>query len=82
MIRVAIVLGIKDHKIRVKGFDEGSYFTLEKAMNFARTKELSKARLKTMNSEDNSVNDVATCTKQIQPPSQHAYGTSGKFNNK
>lgn len=80
MIRVAIVLGIKDHKIRVQGFDEGSYFTLEKAMNFARTKELSKARLKTMNSEDNSVNDVAT--KQIQPSSQHAYGTSGKFNNK
>lgn len=78
MIRDAIVFGTKDHKVRAKCIDEGSDLTLEKAINFARTQEISKAQLKTMNGEDNSINAVTT--KQKQTPSQYAHGNSGKFN--
>lgn len=78
MIRDAIVFGTKDHKVRAKCIDEGSDLTLEKAINFARTQEISKAQLKTMNGEDNSINAVAT--KQKQTPSQYAHGNYGKFN--
>lgn len=47
MIRDSIVFGTKDHKARAKCIDEGSDLTLEKAINFARIQEISKAQLKT-----------------------------------
>lgn len=78
MIKDSIVFGTKDHKVTAKCIDEGSDLTLDKAINFARIQEISRAQLKTMNGEDNSINAVAT--KQNQPPSQYAHGNSGKFN--
>ncbi|CAC5424355.1 unnamed protein product [Mytilus coruscus] len=56
MVRDAIVFGTKDHKVREKCITEGSELSLEKAINFARTYELSKAQLKTMESEDKTIN--------------------------
>ncbi|CAC5398868.1 unnamed protein product [Mytilus coruscus] len=56
MVRDAIVFGTKDHKVREKCITEGSELTLEKAINFARTYELSKAQLKSMESEDKTIN--------------------------
>jgi hypothetical protein len=38
---------------------KGSHLTLEKAVNFGRTLELSKAQLKSMAGEDKSVNIVS-----------------------
>jgi hypothetical protein len=60
MVRNAIVFGTKDHKVREK------CITLEKAVNFGRTLELSKAQLKSMAGEDKSVNIVS---KSKQGPS-------------
>ncbi|CAC5403290.1 unnamed protein product [Mytilus coruscus] len=56
MVRDAIVFGTTDHKVREKCITEGSELSLEKAINFARTCELSKAQLKTMESEDKTIN--------------------------
>ena len=66
MIRDAIVFGTKDHKVREKCINEGSELTLEKAINYARTHELSKAQLKCMAhaGEDKSVNGVSLKHKQ------------------
>ena len=66
MVRDAIVFGTKDHKVRGKCFNEGSHLTLEMAVNFGRTLELSKAQLKSMAGEDKSVNIVS---KSKQGPS-------------
>ncbi|CAC5366972.1 unnamed protein product [Mytilus coruscus] len=46
----------RDHKVREKCITEESDLTLEKAINFARTYELSKAQLKSMEGEDKSIN--------------------------
>jgi hypothetical protein len=46
MVRDAIVFGTKDHTVREKCINEGSDLTLEKAVNFGRTLELSKAQFK------------------------------------
>ncbi|VDI30124.1 Hypothetical predicted protein [Mytilus galloprovincialis] len=56
MLRDAIVFGTKDHTVRKKCITEGSELSLEKAINFARTYEFSKAQLKTMESEDKTIN--------------------------
>ena len=67
MIRDAIVFGTKDHKVREKCINEGSEFTLEKAINYARTHDLLKAQLKCMThaGEEISVNAVSVKHKQI-----------------
>ena len=70
MVRDAIVFGTNDHKVRGKCINEGSHLTLEKAVNFGRTLELSKAQLKSMAGEDKSVN-IVNKSKQ---------GTSPRFN--
>ncbi|XP_048747984.2 uncharacterized protein LOC125660191 [Ostrea edulis] len=57
MIRDAIVFGTKYHKVREKCINEGSDLTLEKAINFARTSELSKQQVQSM--EDKSVHGIS-----------------------
>ncbi|CAC5388949.1 unnamed protein product [Mytilus coruscus] len=65
MVLDAIVFGTKDHKIRDKCITEGSELTLEKAIDFARTYELSKAQLKSMESEDTTINMLNKDQDQI-----------------
>ena len=77
MVRDAIVFGTKDHTVREKCINEGSDLTLEKAVNFGRTLELSKAQLKSMAGEDKSVNIVS---KSKQGPSPRF--NTGRYHNK
>ncbi|XP_062582084.1 uncharacterized protein LOC134243873 [Saccostrea cucullata] len=57
MIRDAIVFGTRNHKVREKCIGEGSDLTLEKAMNFARTCEISKQQIQSM--EDKLVHGIS-----------------------
>lgn len=68
MIRDAIVFGTQDHKVREKCIGEGADLTLEKAINFARTFEISKQQIQSM--KDISVHGIS---KGRTPPagSQH-----------
>ena len=71
MIRDHIVFGIKSSKVREKMINEGDDLTLEKCMNLARTHELSKKQLKTMNtSEDLNVYAVKSKNHPKQRPSK------------
>ena len=71
MIRDHIVFGIKSSKVREKMINEGDDLTLEKCMNLARTHELSKKQLKTMNtSEDPNVYAVKSKNHPKQRPSK------------
>jgi len=55
MLRDQIVFAVKSAKIREKLISEGSDLTLEKAVDIARTYELSKQQVKSMNGEDSSI---------------------------
>ena len=85
MIRDAIVFGVKDSKVREKCINEGSELTLEKAVNFARTSELSRSQLKSMNQdEDKSVNVVnqkkgSQAQAQAIKKSQYNYKKKSNF---
>ncbi|CAC5425304.1 unnamed protein product [Mytilus coruscus] len=59
MVRDRIVFGTKSSKVREKLINEGSELTLEKALDIARTYELSQRQLQTMNiGEDPNVNSI------------------------
>ncbi|CAC5380903.1 unnamed protein product [Mytilus coruscus] len=59
MVRDRIVFGTKSSKVREKLINEGSELTLEKALDIARTYELSQRQLQTMNiGEDQNVNSI------------------------
>ena len=77
MVRDAIVFGTKDHTVRENCINEGSDLTIEKAVNFGRTLELSKAQLKSMAGEDKSVNIVSK-SKQGHSPRFN----TGRYHNK
>ena len=68
---------LEQRKVREKCNNEGSDLTLEKAVNFGRTLELSKAQLKSMILEDKSVNIV---NKSKQGPSPRF--NTGRYHNK
>ena len=53
-----MVIGCHATKTRKKLIQEGSGLTLEKAIDIARTDEMSKAQLKTMTTENPSINSV------------------------
>ncbi|VDI35248.1 Hypothetical predicted protein [Mytilus galloprovincialis] len=55
MLRDQIVFTVKSQKLREKLINEGSDLTLEKAIDIARTYELSKQQLRSMNEEDTSI---------------------------
>ena len=67
MVLDRIVFGTKSSKVREKIINEGSDLTLGKALDIARTYELSQKQLHTMNiGEDpnvNSINRKKTYTK-------------------
>ena len=58
MVRDRVVIGCHATKTREKLIQEGSDLTLEKAIDIARTDEMSKAQLKTMTTENPSINIV------------------------
>ncbi|CAC5365290.1 unnamed protein product [Mytilus coruscus] len=59
MVRDRIVFGTKSSEVREKLINEGSELTLEKALDIARTYELSQRQLQTMNiGEDPNVNSI------------------------
>ncbi|XP_069103116.1 uncharacterized protein [Argopecten irradians] len=65
MIRDAIVFGTVDHKVREKCINGGSELTLDAAVNYARTYELSKAQLRNIGKTVNIIKKG----KQSQPTS-------------
>ena len=58
MVRDRVVIGCHSAKNREKLIQEGSDLTFEKAIDIARTDEMSKTQLKTMASEDASINGL------------------------
>jgi hypothetical protein len=59
MVRDRIVFGTKFSKVREKLINEGFDLALEKALDIARTYELSQKQLQTMNiGEDPNVNSL------------------------
>ncbi|CAC5360351.1 unnamed protein product [Mytilus coruscus] len=59
MVRDGIVFGTKSSKVREKLINEGSELTLEKALDIARTYELSQRQLQTIKiGEDPNVNSI------------------------
>ncbi|KAK3101540.1 hypothetical protein FSP39_004320 [Pinctada imbricata] len=58
MVRDRIVFGIKSPKIREKLINEGSGLTLEKAIDVARSYEMSQAQLKSMSLEDPKIDAI------------------------
>lgn len=58
MVRDRVVIGCLSTKTREKLIQEGSTLTLEKAIDIARTDEMSKEQLQTMAKEDASINSV------------------------
>ena len=60
MVRDRVVIGCYSSKAREKLIHEGSDLTLEKAIDIARTEEISQAQLQTMATENPSINSVKT----------------------
>ena len=58
MVRDRVVIGCHSTKTREKLIQEGSDLTLEKAIDIARTDEMSKTQLETMANEDASINSL------------------------
>ena len=58
MVRDRVVIACHATKTRVKLNQEGSDLTLEKAIDIARTDEMSKTQLETMANEDARVNSL------------------------
>lgn len=77
MIRDAIVFGTQDHKVREKCTGEGLDLTLEKAFNFARTCEISKQQIQSM--DDKSVHGNSKCRT---PSSQKSAPTKSESESK
>ena len=58
MVRDRVVIGYHSTKTREKLIQEGSDLTLEKAIDIARTDDVSKTQLETMVNEDASINSL------------------------
>ena len=58
MVRDRVVIGCHATKTREKLVQEGSELTLEKAIDIARTDEMSKTQLETMANEDASIDSL------------------------
>ena len=67
MVRDRVVIGCHSAKTREKLIQEGSDLTLEKAIDIARTDEMSMTQLETMASEDDSINSL---NQRKQKPKQ------------
>lgn len=62
---ITVVIGCHSAKTREKRIQEGSDLTLEKAIDIARTDEMSKAQLETMANEDASINRAKPAKPKI-----------------
>ncbi|XP_062619288.1 uncharacterized protein LOC134280858 [Saccostrea cucullata] len=81
MVRDRLLFGVRSDKIRDKLINEGSNLTLEKAIDIARTYELSQAQLKTMHEQDPMIDIIKrqkinhytgqAKTKPTQGPRKH-----------
>ena len=58
MVRDRVVIGCYSKKVRQKLIQEGSELTLDKAVNIARTQEMSNSQLQRMALEENNVNSL------------------------
>ena len=74
MVRDRIVFGIRAEKVREKLIMQGSDLTLDKAIEIARTFEMSQAQLKTMAAEDPKLSvDLVTRQKRGKVGTANAY---------
>ena len=58
MVRDRVVIGCYSQKVREKLIQEGSELTLEKAVDIARTQEMSNTQLQSMAPEESNVNSL------------------------
>ena len=74
MVRDRIVFGIRAEKVREKLIMQGSDLTLDKAIEIARTFEMSQAQLKTMAAEDPKLSvDLVTRQKRGKVGTANVY---------
>ena len=74
MVRDRIVFGIRAEKVREKLIMQGSDLTLDKAIEIARTFEMSQAQLKTMAAEDPKLSvDLVTRQKRGKVGTANSY---------
>ena len=79
MVRDRVVTGCHSTKTREKLLQEGSDLTLEKAIDIARTDEMSETQLETMANEDASINSLnQRKPKTEQPQKQKNEHTQNK----
>lgn len=64
MVRDRVVIGCFSQKAREKLIQEGSELTLEKAVDIARTQEMSTTQLRSMATEDQNVNNLRKTTRK------------------
>ena len=72
MDRGLVVIGCYSSKAREKRVHEGSALTLEKAIDFAPTEEISQTQLQTMATGNPSINSVKT--KKQKTPVKKKFG--------
>ena len=58
VVRDRVVIGCYSQKVREKFIQEGSKLTLEKAVDIARTQEMSNTQLQSMAPEENNVSSL------------------------
>ena len=86
MIRDRIVFGTNSRKIREKLINEGKELTLDKAIDIARTYEMSQSQMKSMEAGDEAVHSVNRDQRSrndppkppTDPPQRGACGRCGK----
>ena len=72
MIRDRIVFGTNSRKIREKLINEGKELTLDKAIDIARTYEMSQSQMKSMEAGDEAVHSVSRDQRSRKdPPKPH-----------
>ena len=82
MVRDRVVIGCYSQKVREKLIQEGSELTLEKAVDIARTQEMSNTQLQSMAPEKKNVNslreerDLTILQECANPSSRKEKGTS------
>lgn len=81
MIRDAIVFGTVDHKVREKCINEGSELTLDAAVNYARTYELSKAQLQKMEKTVNVIKKGKPASTNKAKPTHQSH-SNATYNSK
>ena len=78
MVRDRVVIGCYSKKVREKLTQEGSELTLDKAVDIARTQEMSNSQLQRITPEEKNVNSLR---EERERKPKHKYARQNQRNN-